>query len=142
MTSRRDLRWNDFRRRADHAPDSVYRHSISGWAYIPIHPFADEPELLSRLGLRPEDCRAVDAWWCLEGDATLLQTQASRPSAFYAQGTGNDEHWVYLRAILGVPYITRVAFESTMTHFAELGFPANDLFQLPPNKAINLTRGQ
>ncbi|MDB5342743.1 MAG: hypothetical protein JWP89_1120 [Schlesneria sp.] len=47
MASRRDLRWKDFRRRADDAPESVYRHSVSGWEYIPIHPFADEPELES-----------------------------------------------------------------------------------------------
>src|SRR5438309_1043952 len=67
----RAKRWADFRRRVEHAPASVYRHRTRGWEYIPVHPFADEPAELARLGLRPEDCGGVDAWWGIDGDATL-----------------------------------------------------------------------
>src|SRR5687767_6201770 len=84
-------RWEDFRRRADYAPQSVYRHRGRGWEYIPIHPFGDEPEDLQRLNLRAEDCRSVDAWWGIEEDATLLESAvvsiAQRPPGLYAKPT-------------------------------------------------------
>src|SRR5262245_2086866 len=67
-------RWRDFRRRAEYAPEDLYRHRTRGWEYIPVHPFGDESEVLARLGLRPEDCRTADAWWGIEGDATLLES--------------------------------------------------------------------
>jgi hypothetical protein len=70
----RAKRWRDFRRRAEYAPDSVYRHRTRGWEYIPVHPFGDEPDVLARLGLRPEDCRTADAWWGIEDDATLIES--------------------------------------------------------------------
>jgi hypothetical protein len=64
----RARRWADFRRRADYAPQDVYRHRTRGWEYIPIHPFGDEPDLLDRLGLCPGDCRSADAWWGIDGE--------------------------------------------------------------------------
>lgn len=70
----RAKRWRDFRRRAENAPDSVYLHRTRGWEYIPVHPFGDEPDILARLGLRPEDCRTADAWWGIEDDATLIES--------------------------------------------------------------------
>src|SRR5437667_2336418 len=70
----RKRRWSDFRSRVEYDPQSVYRHKILGWEYIPVHPFGDEPEILTRLCLRPEACTSADAWWGIDGDATLLQS--------------------------------------------------------------------
>ena len=49
-------RVSDFSLRIDYSPDSVYAHRERDWRYIPIHPFADEPEILNRLELTPPDC--------------------------------------------------------------------------------------
>jgi hypothetical protein len=139
MTSRRDRRWEDFRRRADDAPESVYRHRVSGWEYMPIHPFADEPELLARLNLRAEDCRSVDAWWGIARDATLMQTCISKQApGLQAHGTVHDQRWIYLNGSLDVPSITRVAFEEAMSRFVELGFPSGALFQLQARSVVLL----
>jgi hypothetical protein len=127
-------RWSDFRRRADHAPETVYRHRKHGWEYIPVHPFGDEPEALNRLGLRPEDCRTADAWWGIDGDATLLEScvvdALPGPARMFAKATPHKERWVYLVAVFDAPFVTRAAFEAAMERFAEAGFPRGPLFQL------------
>jgi hypothetical protein len=133
-------RWKDFRRRADYAPANVYRHSTRGWEYIPVHPFGDEPEVLARLGLRPKDCHSADAWWGIDGDATLLQsavvglypTSTAGVAGLTAEATTHVEGWVYLYAFFDAPFVTRVAFESAMVRFADAGFPHSPLFQLRP----------
>ena len=126
----------DFRRRADFAPDKVYRHRGRGWEYIPIHPFADEPADLARLKLRPEDCLLVDAWWSIDGDATLLQSGTSsvhsHPAGLFAKPTPHKEQWVYVVAFFDAPYVTRTAFEEAMTKFAAAGFPSDPRFRLRP----------
>ena len=71
-------RWRDFLRRAEFSPASVYRHRCDGWPYIPIHPFADEAAELARVGMAPEDCGSADAWWGIEGDATLVESCITR----------------------------------------------------------------
>jgi hypothetical protein len=127
-------RWADFRRRADYAPENVYRHRLHGWEYIPVHPFGDEPEVLARLGLRPEDCRTADAWWGIEGDVTLLESGVvgalAGPARLFAKPTPHEERWVYLVAVFDAPFVTRAAFEAAMVRFAEAGFPRGLLFQL------------
>ncbi|MFV8751694.1 hypothetical protein ACNOYE_14210 [Nannocystaceae bacterium ST9] len=131
-------RWSDFRRRADYAPQNVYRHETHGWEYIPVHPFGDEPELLARLEMRPEDCRSVDAWWGIDGDATLLQSTvlgaypgpAGQVAGLTAQATSHPERWVYLFAVFDAPFVTRVDFEAAMVGFVDAGFPRGASFQL------------
>src|SRR4051812_30900236 len=107
----RARRWENFRRRADHAPESVCLHRIRGWEYIPIHPFGDESDDLRRLNLRPENCWGVDAWWGIDGDATLLESAitgiAQRPPGLYAKPTARWERWVYLVAVFDAPFVTR-----------------------------------
>jgi hypothetical protein len=124
----RAKRWADFRRRADMAPASVYQHRTHGWEYIPVHPFADEPKELARLGLRPEDCWGVDAWWGIDGDAPLLEARivgvgSAGAARLFAKPTDHGERWVYLVAVLDAPFVTRTAFEAAMVLFAEAGFP-------------------
>ena len=141
MSTREKLqakRWNDFRRRADYTPQSVYRHRTHAWEYIPVHPFADEPDLLASLQLRPEDCRSADAWWGIDGDATLLQSSVvglfpgpnQQVAGLTAQATTHPERWVHLFAVLDAPFVTRAAFEASMLKFADAGFPHGHLFQL------------
>jgi hypothetical protein len=128
------LRWRDFLRRAEFSPASVYRHRCDGWPYIPIHPFADEAAELARVGMAPEDCASVEAWWGIEGDATLVESCISRLAhhspGLYARQTEHEEGWVYLLTVLDAPYVTRGAFESALSRFASLGFPDDEQFRL------------
>ena len=126
----RARRWEDFRRRADYAPHNVYRHRTRGWEYIPIHPFGDEPQVLERLGLQASDCRSADAWWGIDGDATLLESRVGDSAELFAKPTPHWERWVYLVAVFDAPFIRREAFEKAMCHFADAGFPHDQRFQL------------
>lgn len=137
----RDVRSADFQRRVASCRQGgdgmgVYRHRTRGWEYLPVHPFGDEPEVLERLGLRPEDCRTADAWWGIDDDATLIETGIvgvlpGTPRLF-AKPTPYEEQWVYLVAVLDAPFVTRVAFEHAMVRFAEAGFPRSPAFRLRP----------
>lgn len=133
--SLQSVRWSDFRRRADHAPEAICRHRPFGWEYIPVHPFGDERELLLRLGIEPPDYWGVDAWWGVNEDATLLESIVAKMTQYkpglYARKTEHEEGWVYLRAVFKLPFITRQAFEAAMGQFIALGFPEAELFDLP-----------
>jgi hypothetical protein len=133
-TTLRAQRWADFRRRVDHAPEAVFLHRTLGWEYVPVHPFGDDPDHLAQIGIRPEDCWGVDAWWGVHGDATLLEssiaTVAGCKPGLYARKTGHDKGWVYLRAVFELSFITREAFEAAMVRFDTLGFPDAGLFDL------------
>lgn len=126
----RARRWEDFRRRADYAPHTVYRHQTRGWEYIPVHPLGDEPQVLQRLGLQPSDCRSVDAWWGIDGDATLLESRVNTAPELFAKPTSYEERWVYLVALFDARFVTREAFEEAMCRFANAGFPRDPRFQL------------
>jgi hypothetical protein len=137
----RTERWANFQSRvrgcreyADEGALPVYQHRTRGWEYVPVHPFGDEPEVLARLGLRPEDCLTADAWWGIDGDATLLESGVvsvrRRPARLLAKPTRHEVGWVYLDAVFDAPFVTRTAFEAAMVRFAEAGFPGSLLFQL------------
>lgn len=136
----RFVRWRDFCRRTDYAPERVYRHRTCGWAYVPVHPFGDEPDLLAQLGIRPEDCWGADAWWGVGGDATLLESSvvglARREPGLYARKTENQEGWVYLKVVFEQLFVTREAFEAAMLQFRNLGFPDSELFKLRPEQGL------
>ena len=127
-------RWAAFRRRAEYSPEKVYRHRTRGWEYIPIHPFGDEPELLARLGLRPEDCGGTDVWWGIDGDPALLESWvvglSTRPAGLLAAASGHRNHSVRLQAVFDSPFVTRAEFEVAMARFAEAGFPLAPQFRL------------
>ncbi len=129
----RARRWRNFRRRADYAPENVYHHRTHGWEYVPVHPFGDEPEVLARLGMRPEDCLSADAWWGVGGDATLLEScvvgVVPGPARLFAKPTSDEDRWVYLVAVLDAPFVTRTAFEAEMVQFVEAGFPDAPAFR-------------
>jgi hypothetical protein len=124
----------DFRRRADYAPNKVYRHRSRSWEYIPIHPFGDEPDDLRRLNLKATDCHSADAWWAIDGDRTLLESRVVRVSngqvGLYAAATPHDDRSVFLHAVFDADYVSRHAFEGAMVNFAEAGFPLDQRFRL------------
>ena len=127
----------EFERRATHSPDSVDVHSTNAdWRYIPIHPFSDDHELLANLNLAASDCRTVDAWCLINGDATLLESWTAsgsgREPGLYARHSGNELGWIYLQLVTVEESITRKLFEDAMSQFALSGFPA-DLPELPNN---------
>ncbi len=131
----RKRRLADFQSRAQFAPAAVYHHREQNWAYIPIHPFADETGELSRLQLTPADCFSVDAWWSVSGDAALIQASVtgrgwSLDPGLYVCQTDDDLRWVDLAAIVDGVTITRATFEIAMSRFVSLGFPDGDLFTL------------
>jgi len=90
--------------------------------------------VLARLGLRPEDCRTADVWWCIDDDATLLESAVisvvGGSPRLFAKATEHQEQWVYLVAAFDAPFVTRAAIESAMVRFAEAGFPHAPRFQL------------
>jgi hypothetical protein len=135
----RSARWKDFQSRVKYAPQDVYRHQLHGWEYIPVHPFGDEPEVLARLQMKPEDCFKADAWWGVDGDATLLETSITRidkgPPRLFAKPTEKELRWVYLVAVFDAPYVTRELVENAMSAFAKAGFPNDPRFRLRPGDA-------
>ena len=68
------FRLRDFSKRVNYSPESVYKSS-AGFEYIPVHPFSDEDTVLKELYMRPEECRAVDAYWHMGTDIGFLQMQ-------------------------------------------------------------------
>ena len=101
--------------------------------YIPIHPFAEELSTLCDLGMKPSDCRSVDAWSHINGDATLLQVYSlghisNKSKGLYALRTKNELEHCYLIAVVESETITRTIFESVMVQFVESGFPAGPKF--------------
>jgi hypothetical protein len=112
----------------------VYRHREHGWEYVPIHPFGDEAALLGRLKLTPLDCIAADAWWGVDGEATLLEAWVARlskrPPGLYAKAPRYREQSVGLEAVFDAEFVTREGFERAMTSFAKAGFPRDPRFGL------------
>jgi hypothetical protein len=87
MKNVRHLRLEDFEERsqlsAAHAIDGLGR-------YIPIHPLADEAELLAQLQMAPQDCLKVDLYWHIDGDVLFVQINTAssdpfRPPGLYAR---------------------------------------------------------
>lgn len=133
----RAARLADFQKRADFAPEDVYRHLTRGWRYILIHPFADEPEILARLGMVAENCTATDAWCEIDDDAMLLQIRTvsgtDTAGLWIAPVPVRDKKcWTHRIAVLPTPFITRPAFEATMARFVAIGFPQHMAWNSPP----------
>ncbi|MEM6783706.1 MAG: hypothetical protein AAF624_08235 [Bacteroidota bacterium] len=110
----------DFERRCAHAPESVYTHRAKQWRYIPIHSFADEPDVLQSLGIDPGDCRWADAYWRADDAVYFLQvwTQrvdtTDRRAGLYAQWSDTPPAMCYLVAVVADATVTRTRFELIM----------------------------
>ena len=72
----------------------------------------------------------MDAWWGIDGDATLLESRVGDNAQLFAKPTPHRERWVYLVAVFAAPFVTRDAFEEAMCRCAEAGFPRDPIFRL------------
>lgn len=133
-------RVEDFQFRIDYSPDSAYRHRTHGWRYVPIHPFADEPEILERLEISAADCVRVDAYWEIQSDVVFLETMCergvNRPTGIYIRTRKEGGNVAY--GILPQPSITRTDFEDTMTAL----FKSGRLFDVFPDALTEIQSEQ
>jgi hypothetical protein len=129
----RNLRRLDFDRRCREHPGGVYVHSNGGGVYLPIHPFADEPELLAKLTVKVDDCRSVEAYWRIGDDVCFLQVWLSTDdplgrSGLFARWSDGEPPMLNVVAVLQAQSVTRCAFEAAMSEFLRIGIPTNDRF--------------
>ena len=116
-------RVSDFLSRIDYSPESVYAHRDRNWRYIPNHPFADEPAILNRLELSPEDCLRADAYWEIDGDIVFLETISAahidREAGLYCRTRTDDGNVAF--AVVRDDSVTRAVFERIMARFYDSG---------------------
>lgn len=129
----RHLRLIDFDCRLREHPGGIYFHASGSGAYLPIHPFADEPELLAKHKINPDDCRSVDAYWRVGDDVCFLQVwlSAGDPlgrSGFFARWSEGNPPMLNAVAVIKVERVTRCAFEAVMSEFLRLGIPTDTRF--------------
>ena len=116
----------DFHRRWRYRPASIRTVPRTGWRYINIHPLSDEQEVLAKLGMRPEDCTHVDAYWEFGGDVAFLQLSSegsaiSRPKGLFARwDTHKRPPMLYLYAVVPDPFISSRVMEHVMRLYATL----------------------
>ena len=112
-------RCKEFQALARRFPETLYHHRTHGWQYIPVHPFADESEILLNLEMHPADCIYVDARWYVNGDVVFLQVSAMQDLPFpyrlsCHQAPGNTLS-MYLTAQVQARFLTRDTFEKVMS---------------------------
>lgn len=123
----RAQRFNEFTQRAASQDVSVH-HTIQEIRYISIHPFADEHELLERIGWRSDLCLAVDAWVCMSEDMVLVQVYClghmeHDEVGLWAVRASLAPHVMTLSAVIDDKVVTRRAFEAMLTEIWREGFP-------------------
>lgn len=119
----RKKRLRDFRERKDFNRENVYVVANKGWEYIPVHPFADETEILRKLDFPAERCVEVDAYWNWGEDVVFIQVAATSddglPPSLYARYSDRSSSRVNLYAVLTTKVVIRADFERTMHEFAD-----------------------
>ena len=129
----RSLRLLDFDCRSQTQPESVYFLGQGGGAYLPIHPFADEPELLAKLHITPDNCRSVDAYWRVGDDVCFLQVWLAKDDALgrsglFARWSDGEPPMLNVVAVVNAGTVCRKQFEDVMLRFLRLGAPSHPLF--------------
>lgn len=129
----RNLRLLDFHRRSQGHPGGVYYHKETNQAYLPIHPFADEPLHLAKLDLKPDQCCSVDAYWLVGDDVCLLQVWLSqddplRRRGLFARWDDREPPMLHVVAVVDGEAITRKVFEALMIQFLSMGIPSDPRF--------------
>lgn len=117
------LRCEDFEWRATSNPDAVYIHRSRGWRYIPIHPFPDEPNVLERLSLTPNQCLWTDAYWAVDDDVVFLEVISAevRKGAFGLYLRTRSEGGNVALGHLPDAHVSRARFEEIMAEFYDSG---------------------
>jgi len=121
FSRQRKSRLRSFETRASNDGDvRTYRD----WRYITVHPFADEPELLTRLSMSPDDCKSADVWWHTGTDVALLQTYTGGDPPF-ATTVRWFGHRPYLSIIAELPGSTTTIAQlhELMDRIAAHGLP-------------------
>ncbi len=121
----REARVKDFVSRKRFDPSSVIVSGALG-EYIPIHPMANQTELLRELGIEPANCVAVDSYWYVDGDVVFLQIYSKiylqeRCPGLYAQWSTKTIPQLYLSAYLNDEAISQQIVESVMFEFYKFG---------------------
>jgi hypothetical protein len=133
------LRLRDFAARSAGHPGGVYVHAASRTRYLPIHPFADEADLLARIGATAEGCVGVDAYWEVGGDVCFVQVWSSADDhGLFARWSSGKPPMLYLAAKVQVATVSRRLFETMMSAFIGMGVPAEPRFQ--PDIAERMVR--
>jgi hypothetical protein len=116
----RSQRLQDFKTRAGAMPLGA------GGEIVTIHPLADEPELVSRLGITPEECTSVDGYWCIGEDVVFLQLGTAkgnlREPGLYARLASYPPRHVNLVVVVDTPYITRAVLEKAARDLLHVGW--------------------
>jgi hypothetical protein len=121
FSRQRKSRLRSFESRALHDGDvRTYRD----WRYITVHPFADEPELLARLTMSPDDCKSADVWWHTGTDVALLQTYTGGDAPFATTMRWfGDPPYISIIAELSTATTTLVQLHELMDRIAPHGLP-------------------
>ncbi len=115
-------RLRDFERHCRHVPSSVCVNEF-GDRFIPIHPFGDDRETLDQLGLRPNDCFTVDAWWQKGNDVYLLQVLLLSKSLHGLPRMNYCKKSRSFIAVIDGESVTRAMFHAVMREFREPSIP-------------------
>jgi hypothetical protein len=117
----RNARLASFASRALLNADGVLTHRAGNWRYIPVHPFADDYEVLARMGWPSANCWSVDAYWECEADVYLVQAQAIESAGGSSPGVGlyyrredTEGYVVNFVAVIEARVITRESFEGVL----------------------------
>lgn len=122
----RERRRGDFERSARYDPSGVRVHPNASWRWMPVHPMADDTELLVQLNLSPTDCTKVDAYWDTGLDIVFLElltaaaSGAIRPPGLYAR-VREDDGGTVVHIVLDFPAIDSVEVEKAMDRAQECG---------------------
>lgn len=134
-------RLSDFEGRARANPGNVIENKKRGWRYIPVHPMADEKEVLEKLGLKPESCSKVDCYWNIGRDVVFLQViSRSRwdyhPTGLYARLSSTKPPMLYLVAVTKSSQVSRRLVEDAMNRFVKLGLSGSKVGGVKPTDRL------
>ena len=127
-----ERRLTAYRRKRQVDPDFVVKVENRNWEYIPCQPMAGDTELLEQLGMKPEDCKAVDCYWHVGDDVVYLQVKAPRhdfrrPTGMYARWAGQDLPMLHVVAVVERDPVDREVVEEVMAKMAAIGLESEIL---------------
>ena len=97
------------------------------WEYIPIHPCADETDLLAKLNYLPENCLCVDFYWQCGSDISFVQVQTqsvlpNQSPGIYARYANNEVYLFNIVAIIPDKVVTTNDLCALQERCVALGF--------------------
>lgn len=122
----RARRVKDFESRKAVPEESVFSVEGVEWEYIPVHPLADEVDLLCRLGVSPEQCVSVDCYWRFGDDVALLQVVCQKAAqgravGYYARLSEGAGYLLNLVAVVDADSVRHCDLQRVMRAFFARG---------------------